>query len=79
MALWHFLPAPENPEEAVVSAVMAGHDADTVASMTGAYAGAYLGTHSFPSRWSGDDLEFADELRDLADRLLILADNEAAS
>jgi ADP-ribosylglycohydrolase len=79
MALWHFLSAPEDPEEAVVNAVMAGHDADTVASMTGAYAGAYLGDHSFPSRWSGDDLEFADELRDLAGRLLILADDEAGS
>jgi ADP-ribosylglycohydrolase len=79
MALWHFLSAPEDPEEAVVNAVMAGHDADTVASMTGAYAGAYLGDHSFPSRWSGDDLEFADELRDLAGRLLIVADDEAGS
>lgn len=79
MALWHFLSAPENPEDAVIGAVMAGYDADTVASMTGAYSGAYLGDHSFPSRWSGDDLEFADELRDLADRLLILANNEAGS
>jgi ADP-ribosylglycohydrolase len=79
MALWHFLSAPEDPEEAVVNAVMAGHDADTVASMTGAYAGAYLGDLSFPSRWSGADLEFTDELRDLADRLLVLADNEAGS
>ncbi len=77
MALWHFLGTPDSPEEAVVNAVMAGHDADTVASMTGAYAGAYLGELAFPPRWTGDDLEFADELRGLADRLLMLADREA--
>jgi ADP-ribosylglycohydrolase len=76
MALWHFLNAPDNPEEAVVNAVMGGHDADTVASMTGAYVGAYLGEHAFPRRWTGDDLEFADELRDLADRLLLVSDRE---
>jgi ADP-ribosylglycohydrolase len=76
MGLWHFLNAPDNPEEAVVNAVMSGHDADTVASMTGAYAGAYLGEHAFPSRWTGNDLEFADELRDLANRLLVVADHE---
>jgi ADP-ribosylglycohydrolase len=79
MALWHFLNTPEDPEETVVNAVMGGHDADTVASMAGAYAGAYLGEHVFPPRWTGHDLEFSDELRDLADRLLVLADREAGS
>jgi ADP-ribosylglycohydrolase len=58
---------------------MGGHDADTVASMTGAYSGAYLGEGAFPSRWTGNDLEFADELRALADRLLVLADLEATN
>lgn len=77
MALWHFLNAPDDPEEAVVNAVMAGHDADTVASMTGAYAGAYLGELVFPQRWTGDDLEFSNRLRDLADRLLTVAGCEA--
>jgi len=77
MALWHFLNVPDNPEEAVVNAVMGGHDTDTVASMAGAYAGAYLGEGAFPTRWTGDDLEFVDKLRVLADRLLAVADHEA--
>jgi ADP-ribosylglycohydrolase len=58
-------------------AVMAGHDADAVASMTNTYAGAHLGEYAFPPRWIRDDLELADELRDLADRLLVFADHEA--
>lgn len=69
MALWHFLSSPEDPERAIVDAVLGGFDADTVASMTGAYAGAYLGESGLPERWRGDDLEFADELRRLADAL----------
>jgi ADP-ribosylglycohydrolase len=73
MALWQFLHAPEDPEEAIVNAVMGGYDADTVASMAGAYVGAYLGEDAFPDRWRGDDLEFADELRGLADQLFGLA------
>jgi ADP-ribosylglycohydrolase len=77
MALWHFLHSSEDPEEAVINAVMGGHDADTVASMTGAYAGAYLGEEAFPPRWRGHDLEFAHELRELADQLLRLAAREA--
>jgi ADP-ribosyl-[dinitrogen reductase] hydrolase len=78
MALWHFLRDPEDPEEAVVNAVMGGHDADTVASMTGAYAGAYLGEDAFPARWTGEDLEFSEDLRQLADEMLGLASLEAA-
>jgi ADP-ribosylglycohydrolase len=72
MALWHFLHAIDDPERAVVDAVMGGHDADTVASMTGAYIGAYLGHDAFPARWVGEELEFADRLRQLADELLEL-------
>ena len=73
MALWHFLRSSDDPEEAVVGAVMGGHDADTVASMTGAYVGAYLGEQAFPARWRGEELEFADQLRGLADQLLTLS------
>lgn len=55
-ALWSFLRAPDDPEEVIVTAVMGGHDADTIASMAGAYVGAYLGESAFPERWRGDDL-----------------------
>ena len=68
-ALWCFLRSPEDPEEVLVTAVNAGYDADTVAAMAGALAGAYLGDGAFPARWTGDDLEHADQLRQLADDL----------
>jgi ADP-ribosylglycohydrolase len=76
MSLWHFLNAPDDAEEAIVNAVMGGYDADTVASMTGAYVGAYLGEDALPTRWTGQDLEFAADLRYLADQLLLLAGPE---
>jgi ADP-ribosylglycohydrolase len=69
MALWFFLRAPDDVEEVVIEAVMGGRDADTIASMAGAYAGAYLGDDAFPARWVGDDLEYRDDLVELADRL----------
>ncbi|KAA0234310.1 MAG: ADP-ribosyl-[dinitrogen reductase] glycohydrolase [Acidimicrobiales bacterium] len=72
-ALWCFLRSPDEPEEVVVTAVMGGHDADTVASLAGAYVGAYLGEPAFPERWRGEDLEFGDELRSMGDGLLALA------
>ncbi len=73
MSLWHFLHAPDDAEAAITNAVATGHDADTVASMTGAYAGAYLGASALPARWCGDDLEDADRIVALADALGDLA------
>jgi ADP-ribosyl-[dinitrogen reductase] hydrolase len=67
-ALWCFLKSPEDTEEAVVLAANGGYDADTVAAMTGAFSGAYLGEQAWPQRWL-EDLEYAEELRDLADGL----------
>jgi len=68
-ALWFFLRCPDDVEGVIVEAVMGGHDADTVASMAGAYVGAYLGDSAFPERWVGEDLEYRDELVALADAL----------
>lgn len=70
-AIWCFLEYRENPEATLITAVNAGYDADTVASMAGNLAGAYLGEEAFPERWR-EDLEYAAELRDLADQLLLL-------
>ncbi len=67
-ALWAFLANRENPEEAIVVAVNGGYDADTVAAMTGAMAGAYHGESALPSRWV-DDLEALGQIRSIADRL----------
>lgn len=68
-ALWCFLRSPDDAEEVIIAAANGGHDADTVAAMAGALVGAYLGESALPNRWTGPDLEYADELRGLADRL----------
>jgi ADP-ribosyl-[dinitrogen reductase] hydrolase len=68
-ALWCFLKSPEDAEKAVVLAANGGYDADTVAAMAGGFSGAYLGEEAWPARWL-DDLEYAEELRDLAEGLL---------
>ena len=77
-ALWCFLEEAGDPEQAVVLAANGGYDADTVASMAGAFSGALHGESAWPRRWL-DDLEYADELRALADGLLEIGDPEAVS
>ena len=72
-ALWCFLHSPEDPEQVLVTAANQGRDADTVAAMAGNLVGAYLGEAVLPRRWL-DDLEYAAELRELADRLCELAE-----
>ncbi len=68
-ALWSFLRSPEDPEEVIVTAVNGGYDADTVAAMAGALAGAYHGASGLPARWI-EATERTDELLTLAERLL---------
>ena len=74
-AYYCFLRAPDDPGEVVVTAANAGHDTDTIASMAGNLAGAYLGARllrdRYPSWWS--ELEDRDGLMELADGLLALA------
>ncbi|MFT5204622.1 MAG: ADP-ribosylglycohydrolase [Candidatus Aldehydirespiratoraceae bacterium] len=67
-AIWAFLANADDPEEAIVVAVNGGYDADTVAAMTGAMAGAYHGETGLPDRWL-DDLEAAGDIRAIAGRL----------
>ncbi|MEX2529945.1 MAG: ADP-ribosylglycohydrolase family protein [Gemmatimonadota bacterium] len=71
-ALWAFLSHPDDPEEAIITAVGLGGDTDTIGAMAGALAGARCGASSLPARW----LEAAEEgpggrggLTELADRL----------
>lgn len=71
-SLWCFLRHWDDPEQAILTAVSGGYDADTVAAMTGALAGALHGEGSLPTAWL-DGLEYAQELRSLADSLLDLA------
>jgi len=67
-AIWAFLANADDPEEAIVVAVNGGYDADTVAAMAGAMAGAYHGEAGLPDRWL-DDLEAVSDIRAIADRL----------
>lgn len=50
-AIWAFLVHPDDPEEAVVTAVALGGDTDTIGAMTGALAGARNGASTIPTRW----------------------------
>lgn len=75
-AMWCFLASPDDPERVIETAVAGGRDADTVAAMAGALAGAWRGASALPDRWV-DDLEYAEDLRLLADGLLALADTAA--
>lgn len=75
MALWCFLSAEGDPEEALVRSVNAGGDADTIGAMTGAIVGGHHGASALPRRWVevlengplGRDhvLALADQLYDL--------------
>jgi ADP-ribosylglycohydrolase len=51
MSFWHFLHFCDSFEEAVVSAVNAGGDSDTIAAMTGAMSGALRGKRVIPAAW----------------------------
>jgi poly(ADP-ribose) glycohydrolase ARH3 len=75
-ALYAFLRHPHAFAEAVTYAISLGGDTDTIASMTGALAGAYLGMEAIPRRWR-DRVEGAARLRMLADTLLHLATRSA--
>lgn len=48
-ALWHFVANANSPGAAIESAVNAGGDTDTVAALTGAFAGACHGISAIPS------------------------------
>ena len=72
-ALYAFLRHPHSFAGAVLYAIRAGGDADTIASMAGALAGAYLGEEAVPARWR-ERVEDASELRRLARALFLLSE-----
>ncbi len=59
----------ESAEEAIVTAVNRGGDADTIGAIAGAVAGARFGASTLPDRWL-DAVGEADELERIADRLV---------
>lgn len=50
-AIYSFLSHHHSFEEAILFAVSLGGDTDTIAAMTGAISGAYLGVDAIPDRW----------------------------
>ena len=71
-AIYAFLRHAESFKEAVTYAISLGGDTDTIASMSGAISGAYLGAGAVPELWR-DGVEDSRRLQDLADSLLRLA------
>jgi len=63
-AIYSFLSHPDSFEEAILFAVSLGGDADTIAAMAGAIAGAYLGADAVPSKWrlKLENREYIEEL-----------------
>lgn len=74
-ALYCFLRTPNDPREVILTAVRAGYDADTVASMAGNLVGAWVGGERLRAEddhwWL--ELEYRDDLTGLADRLITVA------
>jgi ADP-ribosyl-[dinitrogen reductase] hydrolase len=66
-AAWSFL-TTESYEEAVIRAANLGDDADTVAAVCGALAGAFYGYAAIPSKWR-DQLQSEARIHAIALRL----------
>jgi poly(ADP-ribose) glycohydrolase ARH3 len=72
MALYCFLRHPNSYEQVIHEAVFIGGDTDTIASMAGAIAAAFLGEQAIPPRWLNAVREercSVAYIRELADRL----------
>ena len=67
-AIYSFLSHSDSFEEAVLFAVSLGGDTDTIAAMTGAISGAYLGISSIPEKWR-EKLENRLYIEGLAEKL----------
>jgi poly(ADP-ribose) glycohydrolase ARH3 len=71
-AIYCFLKQPELYRDCVVYAVSLGGDTDTIACMTGAISGAYLGIEAVPQKWRAK-LENRNYIEALAEKLWQLA------
>jgi ADP-ribosyl-[dinitrogen reductase] hydrolase len=76
-AAWSFL-TTESYEEAVIRAANLGDDADTVAAVCGALAGAYYGYSAIPGKWR-NQLQDEARIREIAMALGECADEVAAN
>ncbi|NYI06219.1 ADP-ribosylglycohydrolase family protein [Allostreptomyces psammosilenae] len=60
--LYCFLMFPEEPVSAVARAAGSSGDSDSIACLTGAFAGAAYGMEAWPAEWA-ERIEYAEELR----------------
>jgi ADP-ribosylglycohydrolase len=67
-----FISSPDNFEAAVYHAIRGGNDTDTIAAITGALSGAYLGFEGIPLKWR-EEVEGAPHIEALANRIYALA------
>ena len=76
-ALWSFA-RTDSFDEAIITAVNLGEDADTTAAVCGQIAGAFYGETGIPARWL-ERLAQVDEIRTLADRLRVAGPQERSA
>jgi len=69
-AIYSFLAHPDSFAQSILYAISLGGDTDTIAAMTGAISGAYLGFDSIPSSWR-DKLENRLYIEELAQKLWV--------
>jgi poly(ADP-ribose) glycohydrolase ARH3 len=67
-AIYSFLLHHDSFSKAVLYAISLGGDTDTIAAMTGAISGAYLGIESIPDSWK-EKLENRPYIEQLARKL----------
>jgi ADP-ribosylglycohydrolase len=65
-AVYCLLRFPDDPVSAVARAAASSGDSDSIAALTGAFAGAALGAGAWPADWY-ERIEYASELRRIAD------------
>jgi poly(ADP-ribose) glycohydrolase ARH3 len=70
-AIYSFLTHPQSFEEAIIYAISLGGDTDTIAAMTGAISGAYLGIEAIPEGWK-QRLENREYIEELAQKLWLI-------
>jgi poly(ADP-ribose) glycohydrolase ARH3 len=70
-AIYSFLTHPQSFAEAIIYAISLGGDTDTIAAMTGAIAGAYLGIEAIPETWR-QRLENREYIEELAEKLWLI-------
>ncbi len=70
-AIYSFLTHPQSFEEAIIYAISLGGDTDTIAAMTGAISGAYLGIEAIPETWR-QRLENREYIEELAEKLWLI-------